>query len=80
MRTCRGLVLAFFQRREFFDTEAHRYAELVRGGYTVVVAPAGDATGTPEEVDVVRLAPDDPRADRDGAAAARGVGDVPVRR
>ncbi|MEO7058264.1 MAG: diguanylate cyclase [Lapillicoccus sp.] len=59
-----GLALALFQRREYFDVEAERYAELARAGHTVIVAFAGDTTGMPEGVNVVQLAPDDPRTRR----------------
>ncbi len=59
-----GLVLALFQRREYFDVEAERYAELARAGHTVIVAFTGDSDGLPTGVNVVQLAPDDPRAHR----------------
>ncbi len=59
-----GLVIAHFQRREYFDVEAGRYAELARSGHTVIVAFDGETTGLPPGVHAVQLAPEDPRARR----------------
>ncbi len=57
-----GLIIGFFQRREYFDGEAARYAALAAHGHTVIVAFTGSTDTVPDGVTAVRLADDDPRA------------------
>lgn len=57
-----GLIIGFFQRREYFDVEAARYAALAAQGHTVVVAFTGSTDHVPDGVTAVELAEDDPRA------------------
>ncbi len=57
-----GLVLALFQRREYFDIEAPAYAALAAMGNTVVVGFAGSSDGLPPGVHTVVFDEDDPRA------------------
>lgn len=58
-----GLVVGLFQRREYFDVEANRYAELARAGHTVLVAFTGSVDGLPPGVHGTQLAADDPRSE-----------------
>ena len=57
-----GLVLALFQRREYFDLEASAYAALAATGNTVVVGFVGSSDGLPPGVHSVVFDEDDPRA------------------
>ncbi len=57
-----GLVLALFQRREYFDLEAPAYGALASAGNTVVVGFAGSSDGLPPGVHAVVFDEDDPRA------------------
>lgn len=59
----RGLVLGMFQRREYFDIEADRYAALAAAGHTVVVGFAGPTDGLPAGVHAVSFPERDPRAE-----------------
>ena len=68
-----GLVLGLFQRREFFDREAERYAALAAAGHTVIVAFQGSVDGLPAEVHAVELDEGDPRAARWVLALVRGA-------
>jgi len=68
-----GLVLGLFQRREFFDREAERYAALAAAGHTVIVAFQGSVDGLPAEVHAVTLDEGDPRATRWVLALVRGA-------
>ncbi|NQU38270.1 MAG: diguanylate cyclase [Actinobacteria bacterium] len=58
-----GLIIALFQRREFFDHEAERHASLALGGAMCIVAFVGPATGLPAGVHGVSLKPDDSLAE-----------------
>lgn len=58
-----GLVIGFFQRREYFDVEAERYAALAAAGHVVIVAFEGSLDGLPAGVHAVSFAADDPRSD-----------------
>jgi diguanylate cyclase (GGDEF)-like protein len=58
----RGLVVALFQRREYFDVEAARYLALSQSGHTVIVGFTGSVDGVPEELHVVSLDDDEVRA------------------
>ncbi len=60
-RSDRGLVIGLFQRREYFDAEAARYAALAAAGHTVVVGFAGSTDGVPAGVHAVSFAESDPR-------------------
>lgn len=57
-----GLVLGLFQRRQYFDIEAARYAALAAGGHTVIVGFTGSPEGLPPGVHAVTFAEGDPRA------------------
>ena len=68
-----GLVIAMFQRREYFDGEAARYAALAASGHAVVVGFCG-ATGTiPEGITAIALAEDDPLANEWALLLVRGA-------
>lgn len=54
------LVLASFQRPEYFDAEAERYAALAAAGTTVVASFVGRPGPVPPGVAVAALSPDDP--------------------
>lgn len=56
-----GLVIGLFQRREYFDVEAERYALLAAAGHTVIVGFVGSTDGLPPGVQAVQFDPDDPR-------------------
>ncbi len=58
-----GLLIAFFQQREYFDHEAARYASVAAKGHTVIVAFTGDVDSVPDGVTAVSLSPDDAHAD-----------------
>jgi len=58
-----SLVIALFQRREFFDQEAERYASLVLAGAVCIVAFVGPITGLPTGVHGVSLDPESPLAE-----------------
>lgn len=60
--TTTGRVLGLFQRREYYDVERLRYAELAAAGHTVIVAFAGSTRDLPGGVHAVGFAEDDPRA------------------
>jgi hypothetical protein len=49
-----GLVLGLFQRREYFDIEAPRYAALAAAGHTIVVGFTGSPKGLASGVHAVR--------------------------
>lgn len=72
-RPARGLVIGLFQRREYFDVEASRYAALAERGHVVVVAFAGPVDGVPSGVHAVPLCADDPRAGVWGLDLVRGA-------
>jgi diguanylate cyclase (GGDEF)-like protein len=57
-----GLVLALFQRREYFDHEAAAYAALAASGHTVIVGFSGSTADLPAGVHAVAFDEDDPRA------------------
>lgn len=57
-----GLLIAFFQRREYFDLEARRYAALASRGHTIIVAFTGPDGSLPAGITAVGLSPDDERA------------------
>ncbi len=78
-----GLLIAFFQRREYFDLEASRYAALAARGHTVIVAFTGSVDSLPAGITGVSLAPDDARANdwvltmvRDAFAATLTARDI----
>ena len=68
-----GLVLGLFQRREYFDVEALRYAALVNAGHTVIVGFAGSTEGLPLGVHAVTFTSQDPRAVDWALAIVRGT-------
>jgi diguanylate cyclase (GGDEF)-like protein len=51
-----------FQRREYFDVEAARYAALAGSGHVVVVAFRGPVDEMPDGVTAIALSEEDPRA------------------
>ena len=57
-----GLIIGLFQRREYFDIEADRYASLAAAGHVVIVGFSGSAAGLPPGVHAVCLAEADPLA------------------
>jgi diguanylate cyclase (GGDEF)-like protein len=57
-----ALVVALFQRREYFDVEAARYAALAAAGTCVVVGFTGSTQGVPPGVHAVGFAAEDPRS------------------
>lgn len=57
-----GLVIALFQRREYFDREAARYEALAAAGHTVLVGFTGPTDGIPPGVTAVSFADGDLRA------------------
>lgn len=59
-----GLIIGLFQRREYFDIEADRYASLAASGHTVIVGFSGSADTMPPNVTAVTFADDDPLAAR----------------
>jgi diguanylate cyclase (GGDEF)-like protein len=67
-----GLVIGLFQRREYFDVEASRYADLTATGNTVIVGFTGSTEGLPPGVHAVSFAEQDPRADDWSLAMVRG--------
>lgn len=68
-----GLVIGLFQRREYFDHEAERYAELGRRGCTVIVGFAGPPASVPAGVHAVSFAVDDPLAREWAVILLRGA-------
>lgn len=58
----RGLLIGFFQRREYFDREASRYAALAARGHTIIVAFTGPVDSLPAAVTAVSLSSHDDRA------------------
>lgn len=58
-----GLAVSLFQRRQYFDVQAQRYADLARAGHTVLVAFPGSTDGLPDGVRAVPMHPADPRAE-----------------
>ncbi len=58
-----GLVLALFQRREYFDAQADRYAGLAAHGNLVIVGFQGPGDDLPDSVVHVDIPPDDPLGD-----------------
>jgi len=67
-----GLLIAYFQRREYFDIEAERYGALAARGHTVVVAFAGLVDALPDGVTAVQLSEDDDEAQDWVLAVVRG--------
>lgn len=67
-----GLLVAYFQRREYFDVEAVRYAALAAKGHTIVVAFTGSVDSVPDGVTAVRLPEDDDEAQDWVVAVVRG--------
>ena len=67
-----GLVLGLFQRREYFDVEADRYAAFAAAGDTVIVGFSGSAAGIPDGVNVVTFEPNDPLAAQWALVLCRG--------
>jgi diguanylate cyclase (GGDEF)-like protein len=59
----RGLVIALFQHREYFDPEATRYAALAEAGHTVIVGFAGSGADLPAGVHHAEFGDLDPRAE-----------------
>jgi diguanylate cyclase (GGDEF)-like protein len=59
LATDQGLLIAFFQRREYFDLEASRYEALAAQGHTVIVAFTGSVDSVPAGITAVSLPPDD---------------------
>ncbi len=57
-----ALVLGLFQRREYFDVEAARYAAMAAAGTCVVVGFAGSTQGLPPGVHAVGFTEEDPRS------------------
>ena len=57
-----ALVIGLFQRREYFDIEAPRYAAMAAAGTCVVVGFAGSTQGLPPGVHAVGFTPEDPRS------------------
>jgi diguanylate cyclase (GGDEF)-like protein len=68
-----GLVIGLFQRREYFDVEASRYAALAAAGHTVIAAFAGSSDGLPPDVQAVTFTDQDPRADEWVLLLVRGA-------
>jgi len=50
-----GLLIGYFQRREYFDHEAKRYAALAEMGHTIIVAFTGPVDSLPDGVTAVQL-------------------------
>ncbi|OIQ81314.1 response regulator PleD [mine drainage metagenome] len=61
-RAVPGLVIALFERREYFDVEAARYGALASAGHLVLVAFAGSTQGLPAGVHGVMLPVGSPEA------------------
>ncbi len=59
-----GMVFGLFQRREYFDVEADRYASLAAAGHTVIVGFCGSTAEMPPGITAVTFAHDDPLAVR----------------
>jgi diguanylate cyclase (GGDEF)-like protein len=59
----RGLVIALFQRRGYFDAEATRYGLLAEAGHTVIVGFAGSAVDLPPGVHHAAFGDLDPRVE-----------------
>lgn len=57
-----GLIIGLFQRREYFDIEADRYASLAAAGHIVIVGFSGSAAGMPPGVHAVTFTEEDPLA------------------
>lgn len=57
-----ALLLGLFQRREYFDVEAARYAAMAAAGSCVVVGFAGSTKGLPPGVHAVGFTEEDPRS------------------
>lgn len=68
-----GLVIGLFQRREYFDHEVERYAELARQACTVIVGFAGPTSGVPDGVHAVSFAADEPLAGQWAVILLRGA-------
>lgn len=68
-----ALVLGLFQRREYFDFEAARYAAMAAGGTCVVVGFAGSTDDLPPGVHAVAFAEDDPRSREWVLVAVKGA-------
>jgi diguanylate cyclase (GGDEF)-like protein/PAS domain S-box-containing protein len=68
-----GLVIGLFQRREYFDVEASRYAALAAAGHTVIVGLAGSSSGMPAGVHAVTFTDQDPRGDQWVLMLVRGA-------
>jgi diguanylate cyclase (GGDEF)-like protein len=59
----RGLIIALFQHRGYFDVEAARYGALAEAGHTVIVGFAGPGAELPPGVHHAAFADRDPRAE-----------------
>ena len=68
-----GLIIAYFQRREYFDLEAARYAALAAKGHTIVVAFTGPVDSLPDGITAIQLSNDDDEAQDWVVAAVRGA-------
>ncbi len=68
-----GLLIGCFQRREYFDLEASRYADLAARGHTVIVAFTGSVDSLPAGVTAVSLSPDDALANNWVLAMVKGA-------
>jgi diguanylate cyclase (GGDEF)-like protein len=68
-----GFVFALFQRREYFEAEAARYAALAAAGHTVVVGFCGPIDGIPAGVVAFSLLEKDFRAHEWGLLLVRGA-------
>lgn len=58
----KGLLIASFQRREYFEAEAARYAALADSGHTIIVTFTGSRDAVPAGVTAVSLPAGDVRA------------------
>lgn len=67
-----GLLIGYFQRREYFNREAARYAALAAKGHTIVVAFTGHVDSLPDGVTAVQLSDDDEEAQDWVVAVVRG--------
>lgn len=68
-----GLLIGFFQHREYFDSEASRYAALAAAGHTVIVAFTGTVDSLPPGVSGVSLSAEDARANNWNLTMVRGA-------
>ena len=68
-----GLLIGFFQHRDYFDLEAERYAALAAKGHTIIVAFTGTVDSVPDGVTAISLTPDDLRAEDWTLTMVRGA-------